>query len=183
MDPIYTKTGDDGTTGRLFGGRLSKDEPVVEAIGDVDETVAALALARALCTDPALNETILEVQRSLFVLSADLIANPRQRHRLVPKVSLVTAAMTDAIEVTMDRLAEEHPLRPVFIVPGANPVSAALDLARTVLRRAERHLVRLQRTGVDLGPDVPVYVNRLSDLLYLLARQAAGDDEEPVSHD
>ncbi len=71
----------------------------------------------------------------------------------------------------------------MFIVPGANPVSAALDLARTVLRRAERHLVRLQRTGVDLGPDVPVYVNRLSDLLYLLARQAAGDDEEPVSHD
>ena len=181
---IYTKTGDDGTTGRLFGGRVTKDDLLIEACGDVDETVAALGVAReALQDNPELSDLVLDLQRHLFVVAADLIANPRTRHRLTQGVSLVVPTMTDDLERTIDRLTARQPLRPVFIVPGATRASAAVDLARTVTRRAERHLIRVRATGHTVSPDVVAYLNRLSDLLYVLARRLAGAAEEPVSHD
>ncbi len=182
---IYTKLGDDGSTGRLFGGRVSKADPLVETLGCLDETVATLGLARASCTDTDLAAIILHAQRGLFVAAADLSANPHARDRLVPGVSLLTGAMVAAVETVIDNQIAHRPLRPVFVVPGANPTSAALDVARTVVRRAERSLVGLSRSANDhqpANPQVLAYLNRMSDLLYVLARRAAGDEEEPASH-
>lgn len=183
---IYTKLGDDGSTGLLFGGRTSKADPLIETIGTLDEAVAALGLARASATDPGLAAVVLRVQRDLFVVAADLAANPRARDQLVPGLSSATAAMTADLERLIDRSMAARPLRPVFVVPGANPVSAALDLARTIVRRAERRLVAHATEVADgpaVNPHTLTYLNRVSDLLYVLARQAAGDDEEPPSHD
>ncbi|HET7044318.1 MAG TPA: cob(I)yrinic acid a,c-diamide adenosyltransferase [Gaiellaceae bacterium] len=182
MTKIYTKTGDDGTTGLLFGGRVSKADALVDAYGDLDEAVSALGAARAACVDAELAALVLSLQRGLFVAAADLAANPRRRDRLEPGISLVDAALVDGLEQTIDRLVAARPLRPVFVVPGANPVSAALDLARSVLRRAERHAVRAAAEGHHVSPQVVAYLNRLGDLLYVLARSAAGDAEEPPSH-
>jgi len=180
---IYTKTGDDGTTGLLFGGRLAKDDLIVEACGDVDEAVAALGMARALLSDDLeLAALVLQVQRELFIVAADLMANPRARQHLVSGISLVESNMTSRIEAHIDRLIEQEPLRPVFIVPGATETSAALDFARTVTRRAERHTIRAARTHPSISSDVVMYLNRVSDLLYVLARLAAKSSDESASH-
>src|SRR5919106_2488812 len=135
---IYTGAGDDGTTGLLYGTRISKAPPAAEACGTVDETVAAMGLARALTDNPVLSGSLLELQRDLFVVGADLATNPAQRSKLKPGVSLVTPEMIERLEGAIDRTTDEHPLPDRFVVPGAGPVSAALDLARAVCRRAER---------------------------------------------
>jgi cob(I)alamin adenosyltransferase len=180
--PIYTKTGDDGTTGLLFGGRVSKADAVIETCGALDEAVAALGLGRAALDDSRLQEIVLNLQRGLFAAAAEIAANPRSRGRLVPGISAVTAEMTAALEQAIDGLLAEHPLRPAFVVPGANPASATLDLARTFLRRAERRLIAAREGGTAVSPTLIAYVNRASDLAYVLARRAAGDGE-PLSHE
>lgn len=183
---IYTKPGDDDSTGLLFGGRTSKADPLIRTVGSIDETVAALGQARAGSTDATLREMSLRIQRDLFVVGADLVANPHVRNRLTPGISLVTAEMTTRVEGRIDRLVARRPLRAVFIVPGANITSAALDPARSIVRRAEHNLVACQiHAGVHhpLNPQARNYLNRVPDLLYMLARQAAGDEEEPVSHE
>lgn len=186
---IYTKMGDDGSTGLLFGGRVSKADILIDTVGAIDETVATLGLARSFDIDPGVREIVLHIQRDLFVVGADLIAQPRARDQLIDGVSRVTPAMVGYLEQTVDRLMEEKPLRPVFIVPGANPASAALDVARAQVRTAERRLVAYRnaarRDHPDAGPNpqVGLYLNRVSDVIFVLARHAAGDDEEPASHD
>ncbi|MDA8345927.1 MAG: cob(I)yrinic acid a,c-diamide adenosyltransferase [Thermaerobacter sp.] len=182
MSDIYTKLGDDGSTGLLFGGRVSKGDPLIDALGTLDEAVAALGLARASSTDPALSVIILEVQRGLFVAAADLAANPHARDHLVPGISTVTSSMVSRIEAIIDARVAEHPLQPVFVVPGANLASAALEMGRTIVRRAERRLVICQQAGQVSGPQVLQYLNRVSDLLYVLARWAVGGADEPISH-
>lgn len=177
MPRIYTKTGDDGTTGRLFGGRISKAHPAAEASGAVDETVAALGLARALSGRDAVREGLLELQRQLFVVGADLATNPAARDRLEPDVSLVTDAMVERLETWIDELVLAHPLPNAFVVPGANPVSAALDVARSLARRAERRVVELRGRGETVSATALRYLNRLSDLLFVLARVEAGEAE------
>jgi cob(I)alamin adenosyltransferase len=190
---IYTKLGDDGSTGLLFGGRRSKADPLLDAVGSIDESVATLGLARASSTSAELSGAILDVQRELFVAAADLVANPHARDRLVPGISLVTADMIARVEALIDDLVTASPLRPVFVVPGANLASASLDMARTQVRRAERRMVawRAQAsatttasatTAATVNPLVGTYLNRVSDLLYVLARHAAADTEEPASH-
>lgn len=197
MTTIYTKTGDDGTTGRLFGGRVSKDDALVDACGDIDEAVAALGVARQaldeVAADPAsgagraeaadLSTRVLQLQRQLFVVAADLMANPRARARLVPGISLAGADLTDGLERAIDELVERRPLRPVFVVPGTTRASAALDLARAVLRRAERHTIGARAQGQQVTDEVIAWLNRAGDLLYILARHAVGDLEEPPSHE
>lgn len=178
---IYTKAGDDGTTGLFLGGRVSKADALMEACGDVDEAVAALGVARALA-DASLGDQVLDIQRDLFVVAADLATNPRHRDRLEAGVSLVTAAMVERLEQLIDAEVAARPLRPVFIVPGTTALSAALDHARTVVRRAERRVVRLREQGAVVSDEVARYLNRLSDAVFVLAR-AAGGDEEPPSHD
>lgn len=180
---IYTKTGDDGTTGLLYGGRVSKGDELVDAYGDIDEAVAALGAARAAVLEPWLAGIVLRLQREMFAAAADLAANPRQRHCLVPGISLVTAEMTAGVEQLIDDLVAESPPRPVFVVPGATQAGALLDLGRAVVRRAERHAVRARSSGRPVADEVLRYLNRLSDLLFVLARHAADGTLEPVSHD
>jgi cob(I)alamin adenosyltransferase len=177
MPRIYTKTGDDGTTGLLYGGRVPKDDPATEAYGTTDEAVAALGLARATCTDEALRADILTLQRELFVVGADLETNPAARERLEPDVSLVTGTMVERLERRIDDLVAVRPLPDTFIVPGADAASAALDLARATVRRAERCVVALERSRPGVNPLVRPYLNRLSDLLFVLARWQAGTNE------
>lgn len=181
--PIYTKTGDDGTTGLLFGGRVSKADPVVEVCGALDEAASALGLGRSLLKDRELEPIVLELQRGLFVVAAEVASNPRRRERLVSGISRVTAQMIAALEQVIDGLLAEHPLRPAFVVPGATPASAALDLARTFLRRAERRIVASREGGLGLSTELLAYVNRASDLAYVLARRAADEVQEPLSHE
>jgi cob(I)alamin adenosyltransferase len=176
---IYTKTGDDGTTGMLYGGRAPKDDPAVEAYGSVDEAVAHLGSARALSNNPALQAILLEAQRDLFVVGADLATNPDQRSKLRPGMSLVTGSMIENIERIIDETVAEHPLPQEFIVPGANTASAALDVARTAIRRAERRAIELRDEGREVNPEALRYLNRLSDLVFVLARWEAGGSEEP----
>ncbi len=176
---IYTKTGDDGTTGLLYGGRISKADRATEAYGSVDEAVAALGLARALASASEITSVILELQRDLFVVGADLATNPDERHKLKAGISLVTGEMVEALERRIDKAVERQPLPSEFIVPGANAVSAALDVARTAVRRAERRAVEMKDAGKIVSPDALRYLNRLSDLLFVLARAEAGGPEEP----
>ncbi len=179
MVRIYTRTGDDGTTGLLYGGRISKADPATEAYGTVDEAVAALGVARAAADDPEIAGSILRLQRDLFVVGADLATNPDERNKLTAGVSLVTPEMVSELERTIDGLVEAHPLPNAFVVPGATPVSAALDVARSIVRRAERRVVDLEAAGRTANPDARRYLNRLSDLLFVLARSVAGDGDVP----
>jgi len=153
---------------------------VPEACGTLDEVVAALGLARALAADQAFAEALLDLQRELFVVGADLATNPAERDRLEPGVSLVTPAMVERLEATIDELVLAHPLPNVFIVPGANPVSACLDVARSVARRAERRVTQLRDSSAEVNDEVLRYMNRLSDLLFVHARVQAGE-AEPLS--
>jgi cob(I)alamin adenosyltransferase len=178
MPRIYTRTGDDGTTGLLYGGRISKHDPATEAYGTTDEAVAALGLARALAEEPTLKEELLALQRELFVVGADLATNPAERSKLEAGISLVTPEMALRLEQRIDDLVRARPLPETFVVPGATPVSAALDVARSVVRRAERHVVGLMgEPDRETSPEAPRYLNRLSDLLFVLARHAAGESE------
>jgi cob(I)alamin adenosyltransferase len=176
---IYTKTGDDGTTGRLYGGRISKADPATEAYGTVDEAVAALGTVRAAASDDGASALSLRLQRELFVVGADLATNPDERSKLKPGVSLVTEAMVTALEQQIDELVAAHPLPNEFVVPGATSTSAALDVARTVVRRAERRTVELAESGAPVNQEVLRYLNRLADLLFVMARWQAGGPEAP----
>lgn len=169
---IYTKTGDDGSTGLLYGGRVAKDDLRTEAYGTAaDEAVAAIGLARA--AEPAaegLDELLLDIQRQLFILGAELATAPANAGKLKPGESKMTEEMVTSLEKEIDRMTELVPLPNYFIVPGSTPVSAALDLARAIVRRGERLIVSLQDAG-ELPDDVVVrYVNRLSDFLFVAAR-------------
>lgn len=183
MSRIYTKAGDDGTTGLLYGGRTSKGADLVDALGDIDEAVSAIGVARASCTDEPRSALLLGLQRNLFVVAADLAANPTHRDRLAPGISLVSPSMAVELEDSIDALTAQQPLRPVFVVPGTTAQEAAIDLARTVVRRAERRAVQVRTSGTPVTDDVLRYLNRLSDLLYVMARQAVDGAEESASHD
>jgi cob(I)alamin adenosyltransferase len=177
MPSIYTGTGDDGTTSLFHGGRVSKGGPATEALGAIDEAVAALGLARALSPDPALKADILELQRGLFVVGADLATNPKERAKLEAGVSMVTSEMVERLEAKTDEIVRANPLPDAFVVPGENPVSAVLDLARSIVRRAERRAVGLRESGSEVNAEVIRYLNRLSDLLFVMARAQAGRSE------
>jgi cob(I)alamin adenosyltransferase len=177
MPRIYTKTGDDGTTGLLFGGRIPKNDLLTEAYGTTDEAVAALGLARASTPNEPMAADLLTLQRELFVVGADLATNPRARTKLQPEISLVTDDMVRRLERRIDDLVDQRPLPDAFIVPGGNPASAAIDLARAIVRRAERAVVALEHAQREVNPEVRRYLNRLSDLLFVLARWEAGESE------
>jgi len=171
---IYTRGGDDGTTGLLFGGRVAKDQSGPEACGAVDEAVSALGVARAGAAGD-LAEAVLEVQRELFVAGAELATAREKRSRLQPGVSLVTAGMVERLEGAIDALDAEVGMPTGFVVPGGNPPAAALDQARSVVRRAERRAVaHLRAEGIE-GSFVVPFLNRLGDYLYMLARAVEGE--------
>jgi cob(I)alamin adenosyltransferase len=170
---IYTRKGDDGTTGLLYGGRVAKDSPAIEANGAVDEAQAAMGLARAEAESGSeLDGLLIGLQRDLYVLMAELATAPANRPKLVGGQTAVTGAMVDQLEGWIDRLSERFPPITEFVLPGQDRVSAALDLARTLVRRAERQALGLAATDSLVVP----YLNRLSDLLWTMARwQEHGD--------
>jgi len=181
---VATKKGDDGTTGLLFGGdRISKDDLRTEAYGTLDETVAALGLARAElevkrrldALPPALAEIepiVLRIQRELFVAGAELATNPTAWERLEDGTTRVSAAMVAGIETLLADYEASIEFPKEFVVAGETRTSAALELARTIVRRAERRAVTLDRAGLVPGPHLLAYLNRLADLLWVLARAA-----------
>lgn len=169
---IYTRRGDDGTTGLLFGGRVPKDAPQPRAYGAVDEAQAAVGVARAEAdAGSELHDILTRVARDLWVLMAELAVNPEQRHRLEPGTTRVTDDMVGWLEQRIDAVSEQFTLPAEFVVPGQNRRAAALDLARAVVRRAERDAVG---AATD-GSQATVYLNRLSDLLWTLARWVEDD--------
>lgn len=179
---VATTKGDDGTTGLLFGGpRVQKDDPRTEAYGTVDEAVAALGLARASVTAASialpgglgdLGELLLRLQRDLFVVGAELATTPDAWDRLEDGRTRVSAAMVEAIEAALVPLEAGIEMPREFVVPGETMTSAALELARTILRRAERRAVALRRDGLVPGEHLVPYLNRLADLVWVLARAA-----------
>lgn len=170
---IYTKKGDDGTTGLFYGGRVSKDSTGPDAYGDIDETGACLGLARAE-TEPGseLNDELLRLQRSLFVVGAELATAPENHHKLVDGESRVTAEMVVRLEEAIDEIDNERGTPEVFLVPGGNRLGATLDVARATARRAERKAVAHARNGGYEDSFVLPYLNRLTDYLFMLARAA-----------
>lgn len=168
---IYTRTGDKGDTGLFGGGRVSKDDPRVEAYGDVDELNAIIGLARSIEMMPRIDEVLAPIQRDLFSLGA-LLATPQPEkvREQLEKARIDDARIAGLERAIDDGEAELTPLT-AFILPGGTPKSAALHVARTVCRRAERRVISL-RHDVALPPIVLIYLNRLSDLLFVLARVA-----------
>ncbi len=178
---IYTKKGDTGTTGLLFGGdRVSKADLRTDAYGTTDETVSALGLARAAigaATDRAetrLADLTLRLQRELFVVGAELATHTDRRNRLKPGETMVTAEMVSALEGEIDSLEADNPMPAEFVLPGESMAGAAFDLARTTCRRAERRAVALSADGALPDSQVVAYLNRLADLLFVMARVADG---------
>jgi cob(I)alamin adenosyltransferase len=168
---IYTRDGDDGTTGLYFGGRVAKDSEQIAVNGAVDEAQAALGWARALAEKSSrLDEILIGVERDLWVLMSEVATAPENRRKLKPGKTLVTAEMVSALETTIDELADQTEMPKDFVVPGETQLSAALDVARTVIRRAERIAVAHR---ID-GSEVLAYLNRLSDLVWAMARFVEG---------
>jgi len=173
---VYTRKGDDGTTGLLFGGRAGKDDAGPDAYGAVDEAVSALGLARAATeAGSELATLLIRLQRELFVVGAELATAPTNRSKLEPEVTLVTAEMVTSLEPIIDDVTARFDPPQEFVLPGENTVAAALDFARTVVRRAERASVAAVHAGwLDAQSHVVPYLNRLADLVYTLARWQEG---------
>lgn len=167
---IYTKKGDDGTTGLLYGGRVPKDDLRTEVYGTLDEVVSALGLARAAGLVEKVEAIVVRIQREMFVVGAQLATAPVNQAKLEEGVSKVTADMTGEAEQDIDELVAEHPLPQEFLLPGELPSSAGLDLARSIVRRAERQAVALRRAAGLPDEEILRYLNRVSDLLFALAR-------------
>ncbi|HYT25753.1 MAG TPA: cob(I)yrinic acid a,c-diamide adenosyltransferase [Actinomycetota bacterium] len=172
---IYTRGGDDGTTGLLYGGRVDKSDPRTEAYGTTDEAVAALGMARVFIADGMLADLVLKLQRELFVVGAELATAVENAHKLTPGRTKVTAAMVDSLEALIDEYIGKIRMPEEFIVPGESRGSSFLDYARTVIRRAERHTVAMDRAGLLAGSEAVRYLNRLADLVFVLARYEEGD--------
>ncbi len=178
---IYTRKGDAGTTGLLFGGeRVSKADLRTDAYGTTDEAVSALGLARAAIgsqtdrVEARLAELILRLQRELFVVGAELATHADRRTKLTDAVTRVTADMVTALEGEIDDLERLVEQPKEFVLPGETMTGAALDLARTTVRRAERRSVALVAEGGLPDSQVVPYLNRLADLLFVMARVADG---------
>lgn len=168
---VYTRKGDDGTTGLLYGGRVRKDDPAPRAYGEVDEAQSAIGVARAHAERGGELDTILvSLERDLWVLMADLATDESNRHKLTAGTTLVTPEMVTRLEELIDEVSERVEMPKEFVVPGEDPLAAFLDLARAVVRRAERNCLD---AAAD-GSHALSYLNRLSDLLWTLARWQEG---------
>lgn len=159
---VYTKTGDKGTTSLLSGERVDKDSLRVEAYGTVDEITSALGLSRAFCKKPEVTEAISKLQKLLMMVMAQLASKG-------DKVSYITNEQVELLEKTIDSFEEKLPPLKEFLIPGDTPGAAALDMARTTTRRAERQVLRLAKAE-PVDEAVVISLNRLSDLCFILMR-------------
>lgn len=178
MVKIYTRKGDDGTTSLWYGGRVPKHHGRTSAYGALDEACSQLGLARSLCGpgQAELAADILRLQDDIFVAGAELATAPEAAGRLEDGVSRATAAMVAELEERIDHYMAQVELPPKFVIPGGNQLSAQLDVARTVIRRAEREISTLAGEGQIASETVIHFVNRASDYAYALARFADVDD-------
>lgn len=176
---IYTKTGDDGTTGLFGGARVAKDDPRIESYGTVDELNSVLGVARAADLPPEIGDVVVGVQHQLFMLGAELASPDADRHSAL----LLDQGSVEQLEAAIDRFEALVPALRQFILPAGTAGAAGLHLARTVCRRAERRLVSLAKVAApSVRPLLVVYLNRLADLLFVLARAAnhlSGRADEP----
>jgi cob(I)alamin adenosyltransferase len=177
---IYTKKGDDGTTSLWYGGRVPKHHGRTEAYGALDEACSELGVARALCgpEQAGLREDLLRLQDAIFVAGAELATAPEAAGRLEDGISRTTEAMVAALEERIDHYMGQVELPPQFVIPGGTQLSAQLDVARTTIRRAERHITALKDEDELIGETVIHFVNRASDLAYAMARVA--DVDQPA---
>jgi cob(I)alamin adenosyltransferase len=172
MASIATRTGDDGTTALLFGQRVAKDHPQVEAAGAFDELNVAIGAARAALTHPESRILLGAVQQNLVALMAEVSCAEADAGRyLASKLARLETADVERLDRAVADLEREHPPGRGWAMPGANPRSLALDQARVAARRAERLLASLPRSGRTVRPEVTRFANRLSDVLWLLARR------------
>ena len=163
---IATKRGDAGETGLAGGIRVSKSSIRVEAYGTVDELNSSVGFARSICPDEPMKALLKEIQRELFLVGSAL-ATPPESHKKQPPI---TADMVERLTAEIHRIEAIDGVLADWSIPGEHSVSAALDVARTVCRRAERCAVRLAESGEDVRPEILAYLNRLSDLLWILGR-------------
>ncbi len=163
---IATKQGDSGETGLIGGERVSKADLRVESYGTIDELTSVMGFARSICDDAEVRDITKNIQRELFAVSGS-VANPQSGGKEPP---YVTTEMVEALTAHVHRIESMEGILSDWSLPGEHAAAAAYDVARTVCRRAERHVVRLVEAGEDAGPHVVAYLNRLSDLLWLLGR-------------
>jgi cob(I)alamin adenosyltransferase len=177
---IYTKKGDDGTTSLWYGGRVAKSDARTEAYGALDEAASQLGAARALCGtgEAELAADILRLQDDLFIAGAELATAPEASERLEDGVSRVTPEMATELEQAIDRYMDRVELPPKFVIPGGTRLSAQLDVARAVIRRAERRTVALAQEGGVASDELLRFLNRASDAAYAMARFADSDEPE-----
>ncbi|HSO92836.1 MAG TPA: cob(I)yrinic acid a,c-diamide adenosyltransferase [Candidatus Dormibacteraeota bacterium] len=178
---IVTRTGDGGETGLLYGGRVSKADPRTEAYGSIDEAISSLGVARALVADRARHAIILRLQSELFTVGAELATDAGELANLEKHFLTVTSEFTARVEQEIGELETTVPLPDAFVIPGGTPSGAALDVARTVLRRAERRIVALRAGDILVSSELLRYVNRLSDLVFMLARAEEGAAIKPLT--
>jgi cob(I)alamin adenosyltransferase len=164
MSPIHTHSGDDGTTGQLGKGRLPKYHPRVEALGVLDEASAALGMARAHCTHPQTMDLLKEAQRDLYTIMTEVAATPENAHRF----PALESTRIKWLESQVEAISEQAPMPAEFILPGDSLPGAALDMARTIVRRAERRIAGLLNAGEIDNKILPAYLNRLSSLCFAL---------------
>ena len=164
---LFNKKGDEGETSLLFGGRVPKSDPRTETYGILDEAVSALGLGRALAEKERVKEIVLELQKELFVVGAELATQDENLERLTDRID---EAKVDKLQGLIEELEGQIELPKAFIIPGADPASAALDLARTTIRRGERRAVGLKEQGILKNSEILRYLNRLADLVFVLAR-------------
>ena len=167
---LYTKFGDLGETSLLYGGRISKNNLHTEAYGITDEAVSAMGLARATTDDTRVKDVLRDLQRELFTIAAELATEPDKYELFQQHFQPVTQEMVNNLEATIDALEEDVEMPKVFILPGGSPASAAIDLARCIIRTAERRVVALREDGKLTNDLIITYLNRIGDLLFVVAR-------------
>jgi cob(I)alamin adenosyltransferase len=166
----FNKRGDLGETSLLLGGRVAKSDPRCEAYGTVDEAVSLLGLARALARKEQVAHILYSIQQDLFIVGSELAVAADEYHKFKAKHQVVTAEMVDRLESLIEGLERKVDMPKAFVIPGNCPSSAVLDVARTVIRRAERRVVALKNENMVPNERVLAYLNRLADLVFTLAR-------------
>jgi cob(I)alamin adenosyltransferase len=175
---VYTKFGDKGETSLLYGGRVSKNSVNTESYGITDEAVSAMGLARSLSDSEKVKDILRDLQRELFTIAAELATDPGKYDLFKEHFTPVTQSMVDKLEEIIDSLEEEFEMPKVFVLPGGSPASSAIDMARTIIRTAERRVVAVSESGLLTNELILSYLNRLGDLLFVLARYQ--DKELPI---
>ena len=174
---LYTKYVDARSTSLLYGGRVSKASLHCEAYGAVDEATSALGLARALSSDLVIKTTLKDIEIDLFTVAAELATDPKKYDMFKKYFKPVTAVMVGSVEILIDDFQAKVDLPRSFIIPGGSAASAAIDLGRSTIRRAERNTVRLAEEGKLVNHEILKYLNRVGDLLFIMARYQDRDND------